>query len=95
MLHSKSQMKNIVRAYYTDAKWFQQNHVPTMEEYMPVASVTVGCELIMATSLLGMGDIVTKNDFDWLLFSDPKMVKASSVVCRLMNDIAGHKVYES
>ncbi|KAF8029949.1 hypothetical protein BT93_E2386 [Corymbia citriodora subsp. variegata] len=60
-------------------------------EYMPVASVTIGCEFNMVTSLLRMGDTTTKNDFDWLLFSDPKMVKATNVVCRLMNDIAGYK----
>ncbi|KAF8020114.1 hypothetical protein BT93_G0732 [Corymbia citriodora subsp. variegata] len=91
LFYAKEGMKNTVRAYFAEAKWFHQNHVPTMEEYMPIASVTIGCAMVLATSLLGMGDIVTKNEFDWLLFSDPKMVKASNVVSRLMNDIAGHK----
>ncbi|XP_039173732.1 valencene synthase-like [Eucalyptus grandis] len=91
IFYAKEGMKNTVRAYLAEAKWFHQNYIPTMEEYMPVASVTIGCAMVMATSLLGMGDIVTKNEFDWLLFSDPKMVKTSNVVSRLMNDIAGHK----
>ncbi|PRQ31672.1 putative (-)-germacrene D synthase [Rosa chinensis] len=37
-----------------------------------------------------MGDIVTKDSFEWI-FSDPKIVKTSSVVCRLMDDIVSHK----
>ncbi|KAF7851493.1 hypothetical protein BT93_L3779 [Corymbia citriodora subsp. variegata] len=85
-------MKKQARAYFTEAKWFHQNHVPTMEEYMPIALTTSGVGLIVVWSFLGMGDIVTKDVFDWLLFSDPKMVKASAVVSRLMNDIAGHKL---
>ncbi|KAF7846750.1 hypothetical protein BT93_L3806 [Corymbia citriodora subsp. variegata] len=79
LFYAKEGMKNTVRAYFAEAKWFHQNHVPMMEEYMPIASVTIGCAMVLATLLLGMGDIVTKNEFDWLLFSDPKMVKASNV----------------
>ncbi|KDP39014.1 hypothetical protein JCGZ_00771 [Jatropha curcas] len=37
-----------------------------------------------------MGDIVTKESFDWL-FSDPKILKASKIICRLMDDIVSHK----
>ncbi|KAK2632335.1 hypothetical protein EUGRSUZ_L01686 [Eucalyptus grandis] len=91
LFYAKEVMKNHLKAYFAEAKWFHQNHMPTMEEYMPIASTSIGCELLLGTSFLGMGDIVTKNDFDWLLYSDSKMVKASKVVARLMDDIAGHK----
>ncbi|XP_048134940.1 (-)-germacrene D synthase-like isoform X2 [Rhodamnia argentea] len=92
LFYAKELMKNHLRTYFAEAKWFHQNHIPTMEQYMPIASTSTGCELLLGTSLLGMGDIVTKKDFDWLVFSDPKMVKASEVVARLMGDIAGHKM---
>ncbi|KAF8020236.1 hypothetical protein BT93_G0824 [Corymbia citriodora subsp. variegata] len=91
LFYAKEVMKNHVRAYFAEAKWFHQNHMPTMEEYMSIASISIGCELLLGTSFLGMEDIITKNDFEWLLFSDPKMVKASKIVSRLMDDIAGHK----
>ncbi|KAF8042057.1 hypothetical protein BT93_A0605 [Corymbia citriodora subsp. variegata] len=91
LFYAKELMKNHMRTYFAQAKWFHKNHVPTMEEYMPIASLSIGCELLLGTSFLGMGDIVTKSYFDWLLFSDRKMAKASGVVSRLMNDIAGHK----
>ncbi|KAF8028583.1 hypothetical protein BT93_E1270 [Corymbia citriodora subsp. variegata] len=91
LFYAKEVMKNQVRAYFAEAKWFHQNHIPMMEEYMPIALSSAAIGSILAWSFLGMGDVVTKDVFDWLLFSDPKMVKASSVVGRLMNDIAGHK----
>jgi hypothetical protein len=86
-----SQMKNQVRAYFHEAKWFHKKHIPTMDEYMRIALVTSGYSLLATTSLVGMGDIVTKDAFEWL-FSDPKMVRASTVVSRLMDDIVSHKV---
>ncbi|KAL3730992.1 hypothetical protein ACJRO7_027938 [Eucalyptus globulus] len=91
LFYAKEVMKNHMRTYLAQAKWFQQNYVPTMEEYLPIASLSIGCELLLGTSFLGMGDVVTKSYFDWLLLSDNKMVKASGVISRLMNDIAGHK----
>ena len=30
-------MKRLARAYFDEAKWFYQNYIPTMEEYMHVA----------------------------------------------------------
>jgi hypothetical protein len=84
-------MKNQVRAYFHEAKWFHKKHIPTMDEYMRIALVTSAYSMLATTSLVGMGDIVTKDAFEWL-FSDPKMVRASAVVCRLMDDIVSHKV---
>ncbi|XP_010061274.2 (-)-germacrene D synthase-like [Eucalyptus grandis] len=91
LFYAKEVMKIQVRAYLAEAKWFHHSHVPTMEEYMPIALISIGTQLTFVTAFLGMGDIVTKDAFDWLLSSDPRIVKASQVIGRLMNDIAGHK----
>lgn len=84
-------MKNQVRAYFHEAKWLHQKHTPTVEEYMNIATVSSGYPLLAITSLVGMGDIVTKHSFEWL-FSNPKVVRASSVIARLMDDMVSHKV---
>ncbi|RVW82924.1 Valencene synthase [Vitis vinifera] len=60
-------MKNLVRAYFHEAKWFHEGRIPTMEEYMRIALA-----------------------FDWVI-SDPKIITASAVICRLMDDISSHK----
>ena len=87
-------MKDIVRNYFWEAKWCHEQHVPTMEEYMPVALVTSAYKMLATTSFVGMGEIVTKQAFEWL-FTDPnKMVQASSLICRLMDDMVSHKVLQ-
>ncbi|XP_062011925.1 (-)-germacrene D synthase-like [Rosa rugosa] len=88
--YAKEAMKRQVRAYHAEAKWLHKNYTPTMDEYMEVALVTSAYSMLATTSFVGMGDIVTKDSFEWI-FSDPKIVKASSVVCRLMDDIVSHK----
>ncbi|XP_023909257.2 (-)-germacrene D synthase [Quercus suber] len=88
--HAIEAMKNQVRAYFDEAKWFHQNHIPTMDEYMQISLVTCGYPMLATTSLVGMGDIVTNDCFEWV-FSNPKIVRASAVVCRLMDDIVSHK----
>ncbi|THG00889.1 hypothetical protein TEA_026258 [Camellia sinensis var. sinensis] len=85
-----SAMKILVRAYFEEAKWFHQGNVPSIEEYMRVALVTGAYTMLATTSLVGMGEVVSKEAFDWVS-SDPLIVQASSVVCRLMDDMVGHK----
>lgn len=85
------QMKRLARGYLAEAKWLHENYVPQMEEYMRVALVSSGYPMLVAMSFVCMGDIVTKESFDWV-FSDPKIVRASSIIARLMDDIVSHKV---
>ncbi|KAL5546812.1 hypothetical protein UlMin_006499 [Ulmus minor] len=88
--YAKEKMKIQIRAYFQEAKWFHQQYTPTMEEYLPLALVTSGYVMLSTTSFVGMGNIVTRDSFEWI-FSDPKVVKASAVVSRLMDDIVSHK----
>lgn len=84
-------MKNQVRAYHKESKWLQGQHIPTMEEYMTVALATSGYSMLATTLLLGIGDFVTKETFDWI-FMEPKIVRASTIIARLMDDMVSHKV---
>ncbi|KAJ0044676.1 hypothetical protein Pint_04331 [Pistacia integerrima] len=89
---AKEAMKSIVRNYHTEAKWCHEKYFPTLDEYMSVALVTSAYQLLTTTSFVGMGDVATKEAFEWL-FSYPKVLKAASIICRLMDDIVGHKVH--
>ena len=62
-----------------------------MEDYMNLALRTSTYPMLTTVSFLGMGDIVTKKVFDWI-FSTPKIITASSLIGRLMNDMRSHKV---
>ncbi|KAJ6760804.1 TERPENE SYNTHASE 2-RELATED [Salix purpurea] len=88
--YGKEAMKVLVHAYFNEAKWFHENHIPTMEEYMQVALVTSGYSMLTTVSFIGMGDIVTKQAFDWV-FSRPKIMRASETITRLVDDVRSHK----
>ncbi|KAH9803245.1 alpha-terpineol synthase [Citrus sinensis] len=87
---AKESMKILVRSYIIEARWCDQQYVPTMEEYMRVALLSCGYLLLSTSSFLGMEDIVTKEAFEWVS-GNPKIVQASSIICRLMDDIVSHK----
>lgn len=74
-----------------EAEWCYSKHVPTMDEYMKLALVSGAYMMLSTTSLVGMGDPITQDDFDWIT-SEPPIVRAASVICRLMDDMVGHGV---
>uniref|UniRef100_F6HMZ2 Valencene synthase n=1 Tax=Vitis vinifera TaxID=29760 RepID=F6HMZ2_VITVI len=82
-------MKNQVRAYFAEAKWFHEQHIPTMEEYMSVALSCSGYSLLATSSFIGMGEIASKEAFDWVI-RDPKIIRASTVIARFMDDMKSH-----
>ncbi|KAJ6894612.1 (-)-germacrene D synthase-like [Populus alba x Populus x berolinensis] len=89
--YAKEAMKKQVQAYFVEARWLHENYMPTMDEYMRISLISSGYPLLTCISFVGMGDIVTKDAFEWLN-KDPKIVKAASVIARLMDDIVSHKV---
>nr|I7H727.1 RecName: Full=Sesquiterpene synthase 2; Short=TsTPS2; AltName: Full=Alpha-humulene synthase TPS2; AltName: Full=Alpha-selinene synthase TPS2; AltName: Full=Beta-elemene synthase TPS2; AltName: Full=Delta-cadinene synthase TPS2 [Toona sinensis]BAM24405.1 sesquiterpene synthase [Toona sinensis] len=88
--YAKEAMKILARGYHDESKWFHNNYIPTMEEYMHVALVTSGYTMLTTSSFLGMDNIVTKETFDWV-FSGPKIIRASGTIARLMDDVKSHK----
>lgn len=88
--YAKEAMKLLARAYFAEAKWLHEGYIPTVKEYMPIGLATCGYTTLSIISFLGMGDIVTKETFDWAL-NDPDIIRAASIICRLRDDIVGHK----
>lgn len=90
-LLSSFQLKGVARAYFEEAKWFKDERIPTVEEYLRYAIFSTGYPMLATVSLVGMGDIVTEETFQWL-FNDPKIVIASTTLFRLMDDVVTTKV---
>ena len=84
-------MKSQARLYFAEAKWLHENYIPSMDEYMDVSARSVGNTLLSTISLVGMGDIVTKDAFEWLA-NGPKILRASNIIFRLMDDLVSSKV---
>ncbi|KAM5558232.1 hypothetical protein ABKV19_020116 [Rosa sericea] len=83
-------MKNQARSYFKEAQWLHEGRIPSMEESMRVATISISYTFLTTISLLGMEDIVTKEAFEWLL-NDPKILRASNTIFRLMDDIVSTK----
>ncbi|TYH46505.1 hypothetical protein ES332_D11G340700v1 [Gossypium tomentosum] len=88
--YSKNAFKQLSEAYMVEANWCHENYVPPMEEYMRNAVLTAGYIMLTLTSFIGMGYLVTPKIFNWAS-TNPKIIAASSIICRLMDDIASHK----
>ncbi|XP_031270337.1 (-)-germacrene D synthase-like [Pistacia vera] len=83
-------MQRIVQGYFSEAKWLNEGYIPTFEEYTSLAAETSAVELITSVAFLGMDDIATKEDFDWIS-TNPKIINAAKLIGRLMGDIGSHK----
>ncbi|XP_058217624.1 (-)-germacrene D synthase-like [Rhododendron vialii] len=77
--YAKFTLKDMVRVYLIEAKWYHQGYVPSMEEYMPVAGLSGGLRSLAIVSFVGMGELATKEDFDW--FEQEKGHRASAIEC--------------
>ncbi|TKY66670.1 (-)-germacrene D synthase [Spatholobus suberectus] len=87
--YAKKEMKRLVQAYMTEARWFHSNHTPTMEEYMQVRIVSSGYTMVITICFVGMED-TTEEVFIWAT-SDPTIIVATSIISRLMDDIVGNE----
>ncbi|KAK9706800.1 hypothetical protein RND81_07G152000 [Saponaria officinalis] len=86
-------MKQNCKAWLEETKWCKSKYIPTYEEYMEVAKVSVGQSGAIVAAYLGLGDIATKEAFEWLTSNPmPQFIEACSIILRLLNDIGGHKV---
>ncbi|XP_019157086.1 PREDICTED: (-)-germacrene D synthase-like [Ipomoea nil] len=89
--YAKAEMKKLVGAFLEEAKWYLDGCNPTFEEYMKLATETCGYQMLATASLVGMQeDFVTKDVFDWV-DNEASIVRSASIICRLMDDIAGHE----
>nr|AGZ84811.1 germacrene D synthase [Achillea millefolium] len=88
--YAKDTMKEFVRYQMVEAKWRNEGYIPTVEEHKSVAFLSCGYKMLITAALVGMGDIITEDSFKWVS-TFPPLVKASSAVCRIMDDIVGHK----
>ncbi|CAH8307194.1 unnamed protein product [Eruca vesicaria subsp. sativa] len=71
-------------------KWTKACHMPNFDEYMEAGEAEVGAYAAMACSIMGLGDIGKKEDFEWLR-SRPKFVRSLAAKTRLMDDITDYE----
>ncbi|KAK8542701.1 hypothetical protein V6N12_015286 [Hibiscus sabdariffa] len=88
--YARKAMIRLAQAYLLEAKWTHLNYKPTFEEFRDNALPTSGYAMLAITAFVGMGEVITPETFKWAA-NDPKIIKASTIICRFMDDIAEHK----
>ncbi|CAN1266156.1 Probable terpene synthase 3 [Linum perenne] len=88
--YRKLSIYNLVRWYLEEARWLAKSYVPTLDEYRQVSSFSTAYQAMVWATLCGLGELGTKQVFDWLL-TKSKILAASSDQCRLMDDIQSHQ----
>ncbi|KAM3201099.1 hypothetical protein P3L10_033462 [Capsicum annuum] len=89
---AKERMKEIVRKYNVEAKWFIEGYMPPVSEYLSNALAT-STYYLLTTSYLGMKS-ATEQDYEWLS-KNPKILEANVTLCRVIDDIATYEVEKS
>ncbi|CAA2974643.1 vetispiradiene synthase 2-like [Olea europaea subsp. europaea] len=84
------EFKELARAYYVEAKWFIEGYLPPFSDYMSNALITCTYHYLTISSLQGM-KFVTKEQFQWLS-NKPRVLVASLIICRLIDDTATYEV---
>nr|QEV81847.1 terpene synthase 8 [Prunella vulgaris] len=87
--YGKQEMIRLAEVYFQEAQWSFTKYKPSMHEYMKVALISSGYMMMSANSLCVIGDPIDKEEFDWFL-SNPPILRASSIITRLMDDLAGY-----
>jgi len=58
-----------------------------------VSTISAGIQLLGVGLLVGMGDVATKEVFEWVIGSNNDVIRASAEVTRFMDDMADFKVF--
>ncbi|KAH0696980.1 hypothetical protein KY290_014407 [Solanum tuberosum] len=89
--YSISEMKKLLCTFLQEAKWYHGKNLPTMEQYMTNGTRSSTYHLVATTSWLGMGEVATKDAFDWIA-TEPLILVASGTIARLLNDLVTHEI---
>ncbi|MED6120577.1 hypothetical protein PIB30_022094, partial [Stylosanthes scabra] len=88
--YSIKELQKTIQAFMTEAKWLENDYVPTMAEYIQTTTVSSAYPLLITVSYIGMGDMATEDVFKWVT-NKPKIVTASTIICRVMDDIVSNE----
>ncbi|CAD6333108.1 unnamed protein product [Miscanthus lutarioriparius] len=90
VLYLKQAMERLVQTYCKEIKWRDEDYVPTMSEHLQVSAESIGSIALTCAAYVGMGDIITKETFKWLL-SYPQFLTSFGTFVRLSNDVISTK----
>ncbi|KAJ3697488.1 hypothetical protein LUZ61_001193 [Rhynchospora tenuis] len=83
----KRALKDLCKAYLVEARWYRNGYVPTLKEYLDNAWVSIGGIVVLSYAYC-MNDDVNATNLKQFSSGYPNIVRYSSMICRLYNDLA-------
>ncbi|WVZ64267.1 hypothetical protein U9M48_013815, partial [Paspalum notatum var. saurae] len=85
----KESVKQISKCMVQEVVWREERHVPTVDDYLKqAAAITVLYVPVALISFIGME---ANDDILCWAFTFPKIIEIAAIMCRLMDDVAGHE----
>ncbi|KAM3301971.1 hypothetical protein P3S67_016473 [Capsicum chacoense] len=88
--YAKERLKELVKSYNIEAKWFIEGHAPPASDYLRNAFVTTTYYYLATTSYLGM-KYAKEEEFEWLS-KNPEILEGCVTICRVIDDVATYEV---
>nr|TKW09322.1 hypothetical protein SEVIR_6G086800v2 [Setaria viridis] len=80
----------ISKSYLQEAEWSHHDHIPSFNDHVNVSTISRGGQVMCIGLLAGMGDVATKEVFEWAI-GNTNAIRASGEVSRFMDDMANFK----
>ncbi|XP_065848002.1 probable terpene synthase 6 [Euphorbia lathyris] len=89
--YAKKMFIELARGYLVEAEWLNEDgYVPPFDEYLKNGLITSTYGSLSSATMIGMEELGIK-DYEWMK-SNPKIIEATKLIGRLMNDIKAHEV---
>ncbi|OEL20250.1 Alpha-humulene synthase, partial [Dichanthelium oligosanthes] len=82
--------QDISKSYLQEAEWSHHGYIPSFNDQVNVSVKSAGGELVAIGLLFGLGDVATKEVFEWAI-RNSDTVRAVGQVSRFMDDLADFK----
>ncbi|KAI3840316.1 hypothetical protein MKW92_008792 [Papaver armeniacum] len=89
----KKSWDDLCKAFLLEATWYYSGYIPTLEEYTKNAWISVGGPLLSIHAYCQLGDHenITKEALECMTNNQSDLIRWSSMICRLANDLATSK----
>ncbi|KAL6650290.1 hypothetical protein ACP70R_009215 [Stipagrostis hirtigluma subsp. patula] len=88
--YGRKAFQTLSRHYFQEAEWFHNGYMPSFQQHLNLSVITSGAPMLSVALLVGMGDVATKDAFEWAI-SCTDAVRASGEVTRFVDDLAAFK----
>ncbi|XP_010545918.1 PREDICTED: alpha-humulene/(-)-(E)-beta-caryophyllene synthase-like [Tarenaya hassleriana] len=88
--HLKKSIKSLGSSYYQEAKWSNEDYIAMFDEYKENGVFSNGYYTAVAAAFAGMTDVCKLDAYEWIS-SQPKVLIASEIITRFMDDITSYE----